>query len=117
MKLNTIGPNQNEITMPNGTVVFFSYNTPVAARVERFQKEGRLGRRFKRHRAVGLQRHCAENSRFEAGVAGGRDVGVLGLDHAYEPGPLVERGARHPVELLEVQLPDRPLAKAISTRI
>lgn len=31
MKLNKLGPNQTEITTANGTVVFFSYNTPVAA--------------------------------------------------------------------------------------
>ena len=34
MKLNTIGANQNEVTLSNGTVVFFSYNTAVAARVD-----------------------------------------------------------------------------------
>lgn len=34
MKLNTLGSNQNEITLPNGTVILFSYNTPVAACVE-----------------------------------------------------------------------------------
>lgn len=34
MKLNAIGPNQTEITFPNGNTVFFSYNTPVAARVK-----------------------------------------------------------------------------------
>lgn len=33
MKLNCIGSNQNEVTLGNGTVVFFSYNTAVAARV------------------------------------------------------------------------------------
>lgn len=31
MKLNCIGSNQNEATLGNGTVVFFSYSTPVAA--------------------------------------------------------------------------------------
>lgn len=31
MKLNCIGSNQNEVTLSNGDVVFFSYNTPVAA--------------------------------------------------------------------------------------
>jgi hypothetical protein len=31
MKLNTIAANQNEIVKDNGNVVFFSYNTPVAA--------------------------------------------------------------------------------------
>lgn len=30
MKLNVIGPNQNEIEKGNGVIVFFSYNTPVA---------------------------------------------------------------------------------------
>lgn len=34
MKLNTIGTNQNEVTLGNGSVIFFSYNTPVAAIVE-----------------------------------------------------------------------------------
>lgn len=33
MKLNCIGSNQNEVTLGNGTVVFFSYSTPVAARI------------------------------------------------------------------------------------
>lgn len=33
MKLNTLGSNQNEITLPNGDVIFFSYNTAVAANV------------------------------------------------------------------------------------
>jgi hypothetical protein len=33
MKLNSIAANQTEITFPNGNTVFFSYNTPVAARV------------------------------------------------------------------------------------
>lgn len=32
MKLNTIGPNQNEVEI-NGNTVFFSYKTPVAANV------------------------------------------------------------------------------------
>jgi hypothetical protein len=31
MKLNTLGSNQTEIVKDNGNVVFFSYNTPVAA--------------------------------------------------------------------------------------
>jgi hypothetical protein len=31
MKLNNLGVNQVEITKSDGTVVFFSYNTPVAA--------------------------------------------------------------------------------------
>lgn len=33
MKLNPIGPNQNEVTLPNGTQILFSYSTPVAAYV------------------------------------------------------------------------------------
>lgn len=31
MKLNKLGPNQTEITTAEGTIVLFSYNTPVAA--------------------------------------------------------------------------------------
>lgn len=31
MKLNSIGKNQTEIELPDGTLVFFSYQTPVAA--------------------------------------------------------------------------------------
>ena len=31
MKLNNLGNNKAEITSSNGNVVFFSYNTPVAA--------------------------------------------------------------------------------------
>ena len=33
MKLKTLGKNQTEVTLPSGSVVFFSYNTPVAARL------------------------------------------------------------------------------------
>ncbi len=33
MKLKTIAANQTEITLPSGAVVFFSYNTPVAAQL------------------------------------------------------------------------------------
>jgi hypothetical protein len=31
MKLNNLGSNKTEISFDNGTVIFFSYNTPVAA--------------------------------------------------------------------------------------
>ena len=31
MKLKPIGTNQNELTLENGTVILFSYQTPVAA--------------------------------------------------------------------------------------
>ena len=31
MKLKNLGANKTEITLSNGTVVFFSYDTPVAA--------------------------------------------------------------------------------------
>ena len=31
MNLTPIGPNQTEVRLPNGTRVFFSYSTPVAA--------------------------------------------------------------------------------------
>ena len=31
MKLNPIASNQNEVTFNDGTVIFFSYKTPVAA--------------------------------------------------------------------------------------
>lgn len=31
MKLNPIAANQNEVTLNDGTVIFFSYKTPVAA--------------------------------------------------------------------------------------
>lgn len=34
MRLNTIAANQNEVTLGNGTVVFFSYNSAVAAKIE-----------------------------------------------------------------------------------
>lgn len=34
MKLNSIGTNQNEVTLNNGATVFFSYQTPVAACVK-----------------------------------------------------------------------------------
>lgn len=33
MKLNAIAANQNEIELANGTTVFFSYSTPVAAHI------------------------------------------------------------------------------------
>jgi hypothetical protein len=32
MRINIIGSNQTELYLGNGTVVLFSYNTPVAAR-------------------------------------------------------------------------------------
>ena len=31
MKLNKLGPNKTELQLADGTVVFFSYKTPVAA--------------------------------------------------------------------------------------
>ena len=31
MKINKLGPNKTELTLHDGTVVFFSYKTPVAA--------------------------------------------------------------------------------------
>lgn len=31
MKLNPIGSNQNEVILPNGITILFSYKTPVAA--------------------------------------------------------------------------------------
>lgn len=31
MKINTIGSNQTQLTLGDGTVIFFSYDTPVAA--------------------------------------------------------------------------------------
>lgn len=34
MKLNVIANNQTELHLNNGVVVFFSYNTPVAAKLE-----------------------------------------------------------------------------------
>ncbi len=34
MKLNPVAANQNEVELPNGTTVFFSYKTPVAAHVQ-----------------------------------------------------------------------------------
>jgi hypothetical protein len=34
MKLNVIANNQTELHLNNGTIVFFSYNTPVAARLD-----------------------------------------------------------------------------------
>lgn len=43
MKLNCIAVNQTEVTTNNGNVVFFSYSTPVAARVD-----GKLYRTEKR---------------------------------------------------------------------
>ena len=33
MKLNPVAANQNEVELPNGTTVFFSYRTPVAAHI------------------------------------------------------------------------------------
>ena len=33
MKINPIGPNQTEVHTARGAVVFFSYRTPVAARM------------------------------------------------------------------------------------
>jgi hypothetical protein len=33
MELRKLGKNQTEIRFPNGAVVFFSYNTPVAAQL------------------------------------------------------------------------------------
>ena len=30
MSLKSIAPNQTELTLSNGTVIFYSYNTPVA---------------------------------------------------------------------------------------
>ena len=33
LKLTPLGANKNEIELPDGTVVFFSYKTPVAARM------------------------------------------------------------------------------------
>ena len=33
MKINPIGPNQTEVHIANGTVVFFSYKTPVATQM------------------------------------------------------------------------------------
>ena len=34
MKLNVIANNQTELHLNNGVIVFFSYNTPVAARLD-----------------------------------------------------------------------------------
>lgn len=34
LKLKPIGPNQNELILPNGNRIFFSYETPVAAFVK-----------------------------------------------------------------------------------
>lgn len=34
MKLNVIANNQTELHLNNGTIVFFSYNTPVAAKLD-----------------------------------------------------------------------------------
>jgi len=34
MELNPIGPNQTELRFDNGTVILFSYKTPVAANVD-----------------------------------------------------------------------------------
>jgi len=34
MELNPIGPNQTELRFDNGTVILFSYKTPVAASVD-----------------------------------------------------------------------------------
>ena len=33
MKLNNLGSNKTEVSLPSGAVVFFSYNTPVAAKL------------------------------------------------------------------------------------
>lgn len=33
MKLNNLGNNRAEVTLPSGNLVLFSYNTPVAANV------------------------------------------------------------------------------------
>ena len=33
MKLNPVAANQNEVELPNGTTVFFSYKTPVACHI------------------------------------------------------------------------------------
>lgn len=33
MKLNPLGANKTEVTLPSGAVVFFSYKTPVAAQL------------------------------------------------------------------------------------
>lgn len=35
MKLKPLGANRTELTLPNGNVVFFSYQTPVAAYIAR----------------------------------------------------------------------------------
>ena len=34
MNINVIGSNQTELHLDNGDIVFFSYNTPVAARTD-----------------------------------------------------------------------------------
>ena len=33
MKIKSLGANRTELTLPSGTVVFFSYQTPVAAQL------------------------------------------------------------------------------------
>ena len=63
---------------------------PVASRVERFEEQRRLGRRLEGHRAIGLNRHRAQDAGFEARVAGSRHVGVFGREHAHEAGPRIE---------------------------
>ena len=65
MKLNPLGPNQNEVILPNGVTILFSYQTPVAAQVPGlgfFVTEKKWSNTTTRHVKAWLVRHGASQA-------------------------------------------------------
>lgn len=63
MNLNPIANNQNEITLPNGFLVFFSYSTPVAMRTSEgvfYYDETKYSATTSKHISAFKSRHACD---------------------------------------------------------